>query len=134
MTRRSANLALARDRLNKTIEDFEPYEKKPEDNLTRAALLSRKAQAQKAYDAASRLLNNLLGTAKALDVAEAEAQVALAQAQLKAAEHDEVTLSQGPDPDAVKLADARLENAKAQLASAEAAFDHLELRAPLLVW
>jgi hypothetical protein len=97
-----ANLVLARDKLEKTLEDFEPYEDKPEDNLTRAALLSVKAQVEEQHDAAVRLLNNLLAGANDLDVAEPR-PVELAQAQLAVAQR-EYEMLQRPDPQDVKLA------------------------------
>ena len=125
-----ANMILARDRLNKAQEDYEPYANKPETDLTRANFLSRLAQAQKDYDATVRLYNALRGTGDELDIAEAEADLALAQAQLASAQRRYDILQSGPDPDDVAVAQARLDNAKAQLAAAEAALTHLELRAP----
>jgi HlyD family secretion protein len=125
-----ANLVLARDRLEKALEDYEPYEDKPEDNLTRAALLSVKAQAEEQHDAAVRLLNNLLAGANDLDVAEAQAEVGVAQAQLAVAQREYEMLQKGPDPQDVKLAEERLANAGAQLKAAEAALSDLELQAP----
>ena len=77
-----ANLALARDKLDKAIDDYEPYADKPETDLTRANYLSRKAQAQEEYDDAVRLLNNLTGTADEIDVEQAAADLQAAQAAL----------------------------------------------------
>ena len=125
-----ANVVLARDKLDKAREDFEPYANKPEDNLIRAALLSKFAQAQKDYDASVRLLNNLTGTTKPLDAAKAEANLELAEANLAKAERDYEILRAGPDPDIVSVAQARLSNAKDQLTAAETALEVLELRAP----
>lgn len=125
-----ANLVLARDKLDRAREDFEPYKNKPEDNLTRAALLSKLAQAEKEYETAVRRLNNLLGVADELDIAEVQAKLALARVQLAKAERDYDTWQSGPDPDDVLLAQARLENAKAQLEAAQAALNDLELQAP----
>jgi HlyD family secretion protein len=125
-----ANLVLARDKLEKALEDFEPYENKPEDNLTRAALLSVKAQAEERHDAAVRLLNNLLAGANDLDVAEAQVEFEVAQAQLAFAQREYEMLQKGPDPQDVKLAEERLVYAKAQLRAAEAALRDLELQAP----
>ena len=125
-----ANVVLARDKLDKAREDFEPYANKPEDNLIRAALLSKFAQAQKDYDASVRLLNNLTGTTKPLDAAKAEANLELAEANLAKAERDYEILRAGPDPDIVSVAQARLANAKDQLTAAETALEVLELRAP----
>jgi len=151
-----AVVILAKDRLDDAIEDFEPYENKPEDNLPRANFLSRKAAAQQDYDAAVRRYNALSGTGSEADIAVAEADYATAQAQLSEAEREwervkagpnqadvallkaQITAAQedyeiyknGPDPDDVSIAEARIENAKAQLAAAEAALADLELAAP----
>ena len=126
----SANVAILKDRLEDAIEDFKPYENKPEDNLTRAGYLSKKDQAQKDYDAAVRRLNNLLGNAVQLDIDQAEADLALAQARLDAALRQYDLVKDGPDPADMRVAQARLDNAQAQLAAAQAAVSNLELRAP----
>jgi multidrug resistance efflux pump len=125
-----ANMVLAKDKLEDAIEDFEEYENKPEDNLQRAAFLSKKAQAQEDYDATVRLYNSLTGYGDELDIAEAEADLALAQAELAAAQRDYALLQKGPDPDDVAVAEARLDNAKSQLAAAQAALEDLELLVP----
>lgn len=115
-----ATVVMAKDRLDKANKNYEPYEKKPEDNLTRAVLLSKVAAAQKAYDDAVTRLNNLLGTANAYELALAQADQALAQAQLDQARLEYEKLKDGPDPEAVALAEARLASARARLAAAEA--------------
>ncbi len=125
-----ATVTLAKDKLDKAKEDYEPYEKKPEDNLTRAGLLNKKAQAKQDYDAAVRRLNNLQGTANELDVAEAQADLMLAQAQMAAAERDYEMYLQGPDPAQVTLAEERIANAEAQLTAALAVLDDQVLLAP----
>jgi HlyD family secretion protein len=125
-----ANLVIARDRLEKAQEDFAPYEKKPETNLVRAGLLSKLAQAEKDYEAAERRLNNLIGTSSELDLAEADADVVLAQEQVAVAERNYQIYQNGPDPDEVRLAEERVANAKAQVSAAEAALDDLQLIAP----
>jgi len=125
-----ANMILAKDKLDKAIEDFEPYEDKLEDDLTRANFLSRKAQAQADYDDTVRLYNNLTGLGDEIDIAQAEAQLAVAQAQLADAQRDNEVLQNGPDPDDIELAEARVANAQAQLEAAQATHDDLELHAP----
>jgi HlyD family secretion protein len=126
----SANLAILRDKLERARKDYRPYEKKSEDNLVRAGLLSRVAQLEKDVRNAERKLNNLLGSVNELDLAEAQADLDLAKASLDKAQQEETMRQQGPDPQDVNLAQARVENAKAQLAAAEAAFTDLELIAP----
>jgi multidrug resistance efflux pump len=125
-----ANVVIAKDRLEKAQEDFAPYEKKPESNLVRAGLLSKLAQAEKDYEAAVRRLNNLIGTSSELDLAEAEADVVLAQEQVAVAERDYQIFQNGPDPDEVRLAEERVANAKSQVSAAEAALENLQLLAP----
>lgn len=126
----SANLAILRDKLERARKDYRPYEKKSEDNLVRAGLLSRVAQLEKDVRNAERKLNNLLGSVNELDLAEAQADLDLAKASLDKAQQEETIRQQGPDPQDVNLAQARVENAKAQLAAAEAAFTDMELIAP----
>ncbi|MBE9524512.1 MAG: HlyD family efflux transporter periplasmic adaptor subunit, partial [Chloroflexi bacterium] len=115
-----ANMLLARNKYDDTVEDFEQYKNKPEDNLSRAVALSKMAQAKKDYDATVRLYNSLIGFGDELDIAEAKADLALAQAQLAAAQRDYDDLQDGPDPDSVALAEAQVEFASAQLALASA--------------
>lgn len=125
-----ANMIIAKDKLEKAQKDFEPYEKKAEDNVVRAGLLSRLAQAQKDYDNLVIRYNNLNGTAGEIDLAQAQANLATAQANLAKSERDFEILQKGPDPDEVALAEARLATAKAQLEAAQSAQDDLVLLAP----
>ena len=113
-----AALVLAKDRLDKAREDFEPYENKPEDNLIRAALLSKKAVAQDYYDTLVTRYNNLIGEANEIDLSNAEADLAVAEAQLADAQRRYDLVKDGPDPDQVSLAEARLVSAKAHLDAA----------------
>jgi len=151
-----AQVTLAKDALDKAIEDYEPYEDKPEDNLIRAVFLQKKAAAQQVYDSAVRRLNALVGTGSEADIAVASADLGTAQAQLSKAQRDwvrvqegpspgEVALlevqikdaykdyeifQEGPDPDNLAAAEARIANAEAQLEAAQAALDNLQLTAP----
>lgn len=125
-----ANLALAKKKLDDAIDDYEPYANKSETNLMRATLLSKKAQAQKDYEALERYYNNLIGTSSELDIAEAEAELQLAQAQQAVAERNLEMYTQGPDPRDIALAETRLENAQTQLDAARAALERQVLLAP----
>jgi HlyD family secretion protein len=118
-----ANVVLAANQLDKAKEDFQPYENKPEDNLVRAALLNRMAQAQKQYDAAVNRLNNLLGSVNAIDLAVAEADLAVAQSQLTDAQEKYQDLLDGPSADDLTAAEARL-------AAAQATVDLKQISAP----
>lgn len=50
-----AQMLLAQDALQRAQERFAPYANKPEDNLTRAQLLSQLSAAQQTYEAAVRI-------------------------------------------------------------------------------
>jgi len=114
-----ANMILARASLEKAGEAYEPWRNKPENNTTRAALLSKLAQAQQVYDAAVRQYNGLVGSASEVDLAQAEANLALAQAQWVRTQKTYEILKDGPDPDEIALAEARVANAQARLNLAE---------------
>jgi multidrug resistance efflux pump len=126
----TADLVFLKDQLDDAQEKYDPYRNKPEDNLKRAELLSKLADAREKYNNASRLLNNLQGSPSDLDMAIAEANLAVAQAQLAFAEDNYEKLKDGPDPDAMASARARLTAAEAGLTAAQAALDDIHLVAP----
>lgn len=115
-----AAVVLAKDRLDKANEKFEPYEKKAEDNVVRAMFQSKVAEAQKQYDATVTRYNNIVGTSNRFELALAEADLALVQVQLDEAREHYEEVADGPEPDALALAQVRLQAAKAQLAVAQA--------------
>jgi HlyD family secretion protein len=125
-----ANMILAKDKLDKAREDYEKYENKPETNVTRAALLSILAQRENEYDDAVRIYNNRISGANDIDVAQAQADLDLAQALLDQANIEFEKVKDGPDPDLLATAQARLDNAQAQLTAAQTALDDLTLKAP----
>jgi HlyD family secretion protein len=125
-----ANVVLLKDRLDKAREDYAPYENKPEDNVKRATYLSRMADAQRKYDDAVLLLNNLEGTPGDIDLAVAEANLSLAQAELALAEADYEEVKTGPDPDDLQTAQARLAAAQAAWTAAQASLADSELVSP----
>lgn len=125
-----ANVAFAEKKLNDAQDAYQPYANKAETNLTRAALLSRLAEAEKEYEDAVRRLNALTGAPTGDKIEQAEADLALAKARQDEAERRYEILRNGPDPDQLALAEARVEDAEAKLAAAQAALLRLELRAP----
>lgn len=126
----TADLVFLKDQLDDAQEKYGPYRNKPEDNLKRAELLSKLADAQAKYDNASRLLNNLQGSPNDLDMAIAEANLAVAQAQLAFAEDNYAKVKDGPDPDAMASAHAHLVAADAGLTAARSALDDIDLAVP----
>ena len=126
-----ADAVLLKDRLDQARKDFAAYENKPEDNVTRAQYLSRLADAQRKYDDIVRLLNNLEGNPSDIDLAIAEANLSLSQAQFSLAEQAYEDVREGPDPDALEIAQARLKAAETGLASTMATLADTELVAPI---
>ena len=144
-----AQVVLLEDALNKAKDKFQPYESKPEDNLTRANLQSKLAEAQQQYDLAVRNLNALKSTGSDTDISVAEANLFTAKAQLVDAERQYERVKDGPNPTDVALLEAQLEDAKrewerlkdgpdpddilvaeARVAAAQATLDHIRITAP----
>ncbi len=125
-----ADLIVAEDTLKKTEDAYGGYADSPEDNLNKAAALSALSAARKARDKAVANLNYLLALPDALEVEKADAVLEIARAELEAAQREYTALQNGPDPQAVSLAEARIKNASAQLTASQAALSDLELKAP----
>jgi HlyD family secretion protein len=126
----SAQVVFAKDKLDKANEDFQPYINKREDNLVRARLQIAQAAAQKAYDDAVRRYNGLSGIANDFDLNQASTDLEIAGNQLKIAADRYHLLQNGPDPDDLAAAQARIDTANAQLAAAQANLANLELVTP----
>lgn len=117
-----ATVILARDALDKAQDAYDPYANKSENNLVRANLLGKLAVAQQRYDDAVRRLNNFEGViGDEFDLAQAEAELEIAQGRLDQAQSDYEMFTKGPDLDAVELADSRIETAQARVSAAEGA-------------
>jgi HlyD family secretion protein len=125
-----ANVVILKDRLDKAWDDYKPYQDKPQDDVKRAQFLARYADAQRNYDNAVRLLNNLQGQATDIDMAIAQANLSLAQASLSLAEQDYEKVKDGPDPDSLASAQAREKAAETGLVAAKAALANRQLVAP----
>ena len=108
-----ATVVLVENKLEQARQSFEPYANKPDNNLTRATLQSALARAQKEYDSAVQRLNNLLGTANAVDLAATKADLALVKAQLEDAQEQYERLLKGPEADDILAAEARVAAAQA---------------------
>ena len=110
-----ANAVIAESQLDRAKDLYEPYEKKPEDNLVRASLLSRLAQAQKNYDQTVRTLNALEGTTTDTTMAVADADLSVTQTQLNQAQEELERLAAGPTENDIAAAQARIAAALATL-------------------
>lgn len=120
-----ANMILARDKLDKAQDAYEPYANKPEDNLVRANLLSQLAQAQKEYDNTVRTYNLYSNPGNSTEIAIAAADLAVARTQLEKAQQDYEEILDGPSEQDIAAAEARVAAAQATLSQAfiEAPFD-----------
>ncbi|MGW8226051.1 MAG: efflux RND transporter periplasmic adaptor subunit [Anaerolineales bacterium] len=107
-----ANVTLAKDRLDRARDKYEPYANRPESNVTRATLLSELSAAQQQFDYAVRQLNNLLGTADETDLAVRQADLETAQAQLDEAQREWERIKDGTSPADITLLEAQLSDAQ----------------------
>jgi multidrug efflux pump subunit AcrA (membrane-fusion protein) len=111
-------VTVMKERLDEAREIFEPYKYKSSSNATRKELKDDLEEAQSDYNTAIRRL-------------EYETAVEEAQSKLDKAVEDLQMLQEGPDPDHVEAAGARIKAAEAALKSTNAAFDHLDLVATI---
>jgi HlyD family secretion protein len=118
--RARAQVVIAADRLKKAKKDYNRMMRYQAKNVSQAMLKIQVADAQTAYDAAVTRLNNLLGHANQVEMNLAEAEVKLAEASLADAQRELDKVKDGPDLEALALAQARLSAAGAQLAAAQA--------------
>jgi HlyD family secretion protein len=104
--------------LDQALVNFEPYKYLPQSDVTRQTLLVALNLAQSNYDAA----------VKRLDY---EYALQVAEANLSKARQDYEKYKNGPAADELKIAQATLENTKADLALAQAEKSVLDLVAPM---
>jgi multidrug resistance efflux pump len=110
-------LDMTQKALDEARQKFEPYKNKPSSDPTRKELKEDLDNAQSDYNAAVRRLEYVN-------------TLAVAEENLSNARDDYEIWSKGPDPDELALAEARVKNANAALAAAQARLEDLELLAP----
>jgi multidrug resistance efflux pump len=125
-----AAVTIALDRLKKAQDNYAPLENKDPNDVNRAASLDALSAAQKHYDQDVANLNSLLNLPNSVDVNQAQAVLISAQAEVAAAQADVVRYKNGPDPEAVALAQEQIKAAEAQLAANQASLNDLDLKAP----
>lgn len=103
-----AQLVLAEDAVRQAEARYNMVSGLPEDDPRRAAALLALTNARAGRDRALRNLNWYRGHPTEIDQAVLDANVALAQAQLAEAEREWERVKDGPDPDDVASAQARL--------------------------
>jgi len=122
---RQAVIEYADGELKEARENFDKYKDLDADNANRKSAADRLEKAELEYNRRVRARDQLIA-----DLALARERVRDAQAALDQAQRDLAARQDGPDPDLLALAEARLKNAQAQVAAAQSALDRLDLRAP----
>jgi len=107
-------ISQTKQELDQARAAFDPYKYYPSTNSTRKDLKKSLDQAQSDYNTAVKRLQH-------------EYALEIAQANLDKALKDFETLKNGPDPKDQAVAQARMDNGKAALASAQSALDNLVL-------
>ncbi len=128
--RTEEQLALAEEAVDRAQEAYDRYDDRPEGDMARMIAYSALLAAKNQRDMLQGQLNWYEGQPSDIDQALLDADVAMAEARMAEAQRQWEILKNGPDPDEVAIALARIESAQAQLAAAKASLDDLELRAP----
>ena len=124
-----ANYVIAEDGVSQATQLYDRVDDRSEGDPVRAEAFSQLAAARQKRDTALANLNWLLGKPDEQEVAGADAQLALAEANLTVAQqkYDSILKDGGPE---LALAEARLRSAEVDLEAAEADLDSLEVKAP----
>lgn len=125
-----ADYILAKDYLSKAQDAYSYYQDLSDDNINKAGALTALSAAQKAYDKALANLNYLTGMPSELDVDQAEANLQAAKAEVANAQQAFERVKNGPDPETIALAQARVSNTESQLMASQTALDEMEIKAP----
>jgi HlyD family secretion protein len=110
-----ANLVLAQNEVDQAQKEYSKYSGRPTDDPVRALARSNLSAAREKRDSIQRQLNWYLGHPTENDQAILDAEVELAKANLLEAEREWERLKDGPDPDDIAAAEARVAAAQANL-------------------
>jgi HlyD family secretion protein len=124
-----ANLVLAENEVDRAKNVYDRLSGRSKDDSSRALALSNLSAARQHRDAIIRRLNWYKGYPTEIEQAILDAEVAEAEARVASAERDYEQVKDGPDPDAVEVAEARLANAEAAVQAAEQSLADAEVRA-----
>lgn len=125
-----ATVSLAEAEVRRCEAEFNALSGKPESNPARAGAKLALAEARKRHNRAIAALNWYLGHPSEVEQGILDAEVAIAQADLEAAQRKWERVRDGPDPYEFEQAQVRMSRAEARLASAEADLAARELFAP----
>lgn len=110
-----ANLVIAEDAVTRAEEAYDKVDSLQEDNPIRAEAFSQLARARQNRDTAQANLNWLLGLPDSQELASANAALDVALAKLEDATREWERVKDGPNPDDVKAAEARVAALEATL-------------------
>ncbi len=110
-----ASLVLAEDKLNNAKSAYDRVSGRDGDDPVRAVALNNLTSARSQYDSALRNLNWYLGSPTAIEQSLLEADVAVAEAKLADAQREWGRVKDGPSPDDIRAAEARVAAAQATL-------------------
>ena len=125
-----AELILAEDSLKKTEDIYGRIVHKDVENLNKAAALTAIANARKARDKAQVNLAYLQSLPDKFDLEIADAELAAARAEVTDAQAEFDKYQDGPPADVLGLAQARVDNARAQIEANQSRLNDLEIKAP----
>jgi HlyD family secretion protein len=111
-----ANLVLAQKEVDQAQTEYSKYSGRPEDDPARALARANLAAARQKRDSILRNLNWYLGYPSETDQAILDAELEVAQSNLREAELALKEIEEGPDPDDIAAAEARIAAAQANLA------------------
>jgi len=103
-----ANLVVAQNAVDEATKQYDRVDDRAEDDPIRAEVFAQLARARKEYDRQLANLNWLLGRPDDQEISEADARVAVAEANLADAQREWERLKDGPDPQDVAAAEARI--------------------------
>lgn len=110
-----ARVVLAEDQVHQMEAQYGLYSGRSEDDPARALALQSLTSARRERDAALRALNWYLGHPTEIGQAILDANVAMAEAQVADAEREWARVQNGPDPEDVAAAEARVAAAEASV-------------------
>lgn len=121
-----ADVVIAEKRLGQARKNL----KKASGTTAKAQARTALTEAEKAYNQAVWLVDWLQSEPTELEQTLLDAELALAEAEMQAAEDQVARLENGPDPDELELAETRVETAEKQLEAARSSLADSEIRAP----
>jgi HlyD family secretion protein len=126
----NASIIIAQDKVDKAQKEYDKFSETVDSDPLKAGALNNLAQAKmNLHNAQNNRIYNYLDPSNQ-DVLISDGKVGVAKAQLDDAQKEFDRLKDGVDPEKMAVAQARLDNAKAQVAAAQYAVDNYEIKAP----